>query len=75
MKPSACAFVGAIVIGSGWLSLPAVAADMRPGIAKISSQSNAITVASDAVSETCGEHARVHAPGCTCAHCSASSAK
>lgn len=75
MKPSACAFVGAIVIGSGWLSLPAAAADMRPGIAKISSQSNTITVTSDAASETCGEHARVHASGCTCAHCSAAPVK
>ena len=73
--PSACAFVGAIIIGSGWVSLPVAASEARAGTANISSQSNGITAAAAGISTACDEHAHAHASGCTCAHCASAAAK
>jgi hypothetical protein len=79
MKPSMSALVGAIVIGGGWVSMPAVAfaSDMRPGIAAsmpLQAKSAAGGAARDA-SAACGRHTHTHSSTCTCARCSSVAAE
>jgi hypothetical protein len=75
MKPSTSALVGAIVIGGGWVSMPAVAfaGDTRPSLAvsmPLQMKPGAGAAGRDA-SGDCSRETHTHSSTCNCARCSA----
>lgn len=72
MKPSASALFSAIVIGGGWVSLPAFASDVRPAVTVSRETDGGVaTRATHDAAATCRAEAHAHSSTCTCARCAA----
>ena len=72
MKPSASALFSAIVIGGGWVSLPALASDVRPAVtASRETDGGAAARATHDAAGTYRADTHAHSSTCTCARCAA----